>query len=106
MGAISSIPNWSKVGKSATYNRELIYLDGNNQVESKKFICTIETDGSRSSVTIFDVDFSVQGYNEICTDDGKNIKNAFFVDGKGIVRRSLQYHGEALGSILIERLDQ
>ena len=106
MGATSSIPNWSQIKEAATYSRELIYLDGNNQTFSKKFTCDIETDGSNSSVTIFDVDFSVQRYNEICTGDSNKINNVYFVDRHGIVRRSIQYHGEALGSIFIERLER
>ncbi|MEE2999665.1 MAG: YjbF family lipoprotein [Pseudomonadota bacterium] len=106
MGATSSIPHWSQIEKSATYSRKFTYLDANNQTYSKKFACYIETDGSNSSVTIFDVDFSVQRYDEICAGNSSKINNVYFVDRNGLVRRSIQYHGEALGSIIIERLER
>ena len=106
MGANSSIPNWSQIRKPASYKKELYYLDGNNQIYSKKFTCNIETDGSHSSITIFDVDFVVKKYDEKCSGDGSRITNFYFVDSDGIVRRSFQYHGATLGSMLIERLDR
>jgi len=106
MGATSSMPHWPQIKKSATFSRELTYLDGNNQAHSKKFTCDIETDGSKSSIAIFEVDFTVKRYNEICTGDSNTINNIYFVDGRGLVRRSIQHHGEALGNIVIERLDR
>ena len=106
MGAASSMPNWSQIKKSADYNRELAYLDGNNKTYIEKFTCHIETGGSSSSVTIFDVDFTVRQYNETCTGKDRKINNVYFVDKLGLVRSSIQYHGEALGSIIIERLER
>ena len=106
MGATSSIPNWSQIKKSASYNRELTYLDGNNQIYVQQFACDIETDASRSSITVFDLEFIVKRYNEKCIGDGSMINNVYFVDKKGIVRRSIQYHGQDLGSLLIERIDR
>ena len=106
MGATSSMPHWPHIKKSATYGRELAYIDGNNQTHVKNFTCEIETDGSSLSVTIFEVDFTVQQYNEICTGDSGKINNMYWVDRRGLVRRSVQHHGGSLGNIVIERLDR
>ena len=106
MGATSTMPDWSQIKKSAKYKRSLVYLSGNNQTVNKKFTCELKTDGSRFSIIVFDLPISVKQYNEICSGDLNKITNIYFVDHKDIVRRSVQYHGNTLGYILIERLDR
>ena len=59
-----------------------------------------------SIVTIFDVPFATQGFAENCKNKIVNLENSYFVDRENIVRRSVQYHGPALGYIIIERLDR
>ena len=98
------MPDWSQIKKSAKYKRSLVYLSGNNQTVNKKFTCELKTDGSRFSIIVFDLPISVKQYNEICSGDLNKITNIYFVDHKDIVRRSVQYHGNTLGYILIGSL--
>ena len=57
-------------------------------------------------MTIFDVEFSVKEYREICTHGTIRLNNVYFVDKDTIVRKSVQYHGRALGYVIMERLDR
>ena len=106
MSSNSSMPSWTDVKDNLGYTRQISYLSGNNQTESKIYSCIIERDRKRSSITIFDVEFSVQEYREICTHDANKLTNVYFLDKATIVRKSIQYHGPALGYVTIERLDQ
>ena len=60
----------------------------------------------QTSITIFDVPFDVQEYVETCMSNTDILENTYFIDSKNIVRRSKQYHGPALGYLLIEQLER
>ena len=60
----------------------------------------------RSTIIIFDVPFETQEFIETCTNNAENLKNSYFIDRKKIVRKSVQYHGPALGYLTIERVDR
>jgi hypothetical protein len=106
MGGTSSMPSWTEVKDTSEYTRQISYLSGNNQTKTETYSCSIERDKKRSSVTIFDVDFSVQKYRENCTYGAIKLDNIYFVDNKSIVRKTTQYHGPAVGYVTIERLDR
>ena len=106
MGSTSLMPSWTDVKDNLEYTRQIAYLSDNNQIDVKTFSCVIKSHKSRSSVTIFEVEFNVQKYNEICTDDAEKINNVYFIDKETIVRKSIQYHGPDLGYVTIERLDR
>lgn len=106
LGSTSSMPSWTAIKNTSKYVRQFYYLSGNNQIDTKTFSCIIERGKKRSSVNIFDVDFSVQEYREMCTNDAIKLNNVYLVDKETIVRKSIQYHGPALGYVTIERLDQ
>ena len=106
MGSASSMPSWTDVKDTSEYTRKISYLSGNNQTETKTYSCSIERDKKRSSVTIFDVNFRVRKYSEVCAYGAINLNNVYFVDNNTVVRKSIQYHGPALGYVSIERLDR
>ena len=106
MGSTSSMPIWSKIKESPKYTRELAYLNGNNQVFSQNFDCQIKADIKQVTINIFSVPFSVLRFDEICNNGIEKIKNTYFLDNKGIVRKSLQYQGPTLGFLSLERLDR
>ena len=107
MGSISSIPPWSKINKkSRTYSRELAHITGNNKIKKRVFNCNIEKTNSKELIKIWDINFKVVKFEESCFDSSFTFKNIFYVDTQGIIRKSLQYHSNTLGSIIIERLDR
>lgn len=106
MGSASSIPLWSKINeKTSKYTRELIHITGNNKNSKRVFRCGIKKISNEEVIDIWDVDFKVTTYEEDCQNNGVTFKNIYYLDMKGIVRRSLQYHGATIGHITIERLD-
>ena len=107
MGSSSSIPHWSKINKKTkTYSRELNYITGNNKISKRAFNCDIEKTSSAVQIEIWDITFKVDKFEESCSYSNFTFKNTYHVDTKGIVRKSLQYHSETIGSIIIERLDR
>ena len=106
MGSKSSIPSWSQIADTSEYFRQISYLGGNNQTYSKRFACVMKKHIKQTTVIIFEMPFDVQKYVETCISNTKKFKNIYFVDYKNVVRRSKQYHGPALGYLMIERLEQ
>ena len=107
MGANSSMPNWGSIKKdSPTYNREIKFLDGNNQSKTDVLICAINKNNTKELIRIWEIDFLVTKYEENCNHNGASITNSYYVDDKEIVRRSFQYHGKTIGHLTTERLDR
>ena len=105
MGSVSSMPPWSEITDTSEYSRQISYLGGDNQIYSKRFACVMKKHIKKASIIIFDIPFDVQKYRESCVSNIEKLENTYFVDSKNIVRRSKQYHGQALGHLLIERLE-
>ncbi len=107
MGSSLSIPPWSKIDNSvATYVRKLSHMAGNNKIMERSFECKIKKIDRREEIKIWDIEFSVTKFEENCNNNQFGIKNIYYVDDRGIVRRSSQYHSETIGYILTERLDR
>ena len=107
MGSSSSMPPWPKISyKSQIYKRELGHITGNNEIFKRVFSCDIKKTSSGDLVEIWDINFKVDKFDESCSNGIFKFKNTYQVDVRGIVRRSLQYHSDTLGSITIERLDR
>ena len=107
MGSTSSKQAWSKISKQAkTYRRELFHITGNNKIAKRVFSCQVEKTSSQELIKIWDINFKVAKFEEHCSNDRFAFKNVYHVDTQGIVRRSLQYHSNTLGYLLIERLDR
>ena len=88
------------------YTRELNHITGNNKISKRVFSCDIEKTSSEKHVKIWDVKFKVATFEEQCFNNSLTFTNVYYVDTQGIVRKSLQYHSQTLGSIKIERLDR
>ena len=106
MGSTSSMPPWSDIKASSEYYRQISYLGGDNQKYLKIYACILKKHKKQATIKIFDVPFDVQQYVETCISNKEKLKNVHFVDNTNIVRRSVQYHGPALGYLIIERLDR
>ena len=107
MGSLSSMPPWPKINKKTeTYSRELNHISGNNKISKRIFNCDIEKTSSSEKIEIWDITFEVDKFEESCSEGSFTFKNTYHVDGRGIVRKSSQYHSDTLGSVTIERLDR
>ena len=92
--------------KTVNYSRELYYITGNNKISKRVFSCTIEKASSGNIIEIWGINFIAAKFEEQCFNSSLTFKNVYYVDSKGIIRRSSQYHSDTLGFILIERLDR
>ena len=106
MGRASSMPSWLDIKDTSNYARQISYLGGDNQLYFKTFSCSMKKKNKPLTIVIFDVHFDVQEYIETCISNTEILDNKYFVDYKNVVRRSKQYHGPALGYLLVERLDR
>jgi len=106
MGGTSFMPNWQEIKKSASYQRNISYLAGNNLLNNMIFMCNITNVSKEKVIDVWGLSFKVDEYSEHCSGPTRKIKNTYFVDKKGIVRRSSQFHSETVGQILIERIDK
>lgn len=106
MGSFSSIPSWQRINeKTKTYSRQIGHITGNNKILKNILFCNVKKTSSEELIVIWDVSFQVAKFEEICYNSRLSFKNTYYVDGQGIVRRSLQYHSDTHGSIMLERLD-
>ena len=106
MGSVSSMPSWSDITDTSEYSRQISYLGGDNHTYSKIFACVMKKNLKKTTIIIFNVHFDVHKYSESCIRKTEKLENTYFVDSNKIVRRSKQFHGPALGYLLIERLEQ
>lgn len=106
MGGSSNLPSWSQVMVPTKYERTLSYLGGNNRIYTRRFNCSLEKNDDQVVLNVWDASFEATLFNESCLDKNGIIKNKYFVENSGLVRRSIQYHSETLGYIITERLDR
>ena len=107
MGSTSSMQTWSNIiKKTETYSRELIHITGNNKISKRIFSCDIEKTNNEEFVRIWDVNFKVKRFEELCSNGSLTFKNVYYVDTQGVTRRSSQYHSDTIGFIKVERLDR
>ena len=106
MGGETLIPQWTNIKKTAEYKRKISFLDGNNQIVSRTFLCKIAKTDDGIIINIWNIDFEVVLYEEYCSGNSGKIKNEYYLDRYNIVRKSKQYHSETVGYITIERLDR
>ena len=106
MGSQSFMPFWPNIKDNSDYTRQISYLNGDNQMHNKAFLCKTKKHKKPLSIKIFDVRFITTEFTETCKNNSEKLRNSYFVDDKNIVRRSVQYHGPVLGYLTIERLDR
>lgn len=105
MAGKSFMPSWTDLNLTSRYIRKLSYLSGNNSLITKEFSCQIKKKSNKKTITIWEIQFTVKEFEEICKWKNKLIKNVYYVDEHEIVRKSWQYHSDTLGYLVIERLD-
>ena len=107
IGSSSTTPLWSKIkNKKQNYSRMLGHITGNNKISKRVFRCDIQKTNSGKFIEIWDINFEVARFDENCFNGSLTVKNTYYVDTKGTVRRSSQYHSDTIGYILTERLDR
>ena len=105
MSSEGTFPSFHLISGSAEYFKMQSWLSEDNQKKSLNYSCTAAVESARKAITIFDKTFLVQRAVETCKAGDSTIKNEYFFERNGVVRRSRQFHGPAFGYIFFERLD-
>lgn len=106
MGSKSSFPGWNSLNQTRKYARSISYLSDDNKIKTRFFSCILRKSPKTEKIKIYDLDFETYKFNEACEDKIGFIENIFYLDKKGVVRRSRQFHSTTIGYLLIERLDR
>ena len=107
MGSSSNMPKWSKIDYNfKTYKREVSYLNGNNKIYKRIYKCNVQKSNKKELIKIWEVEFLVTKFAELCDYNGLEIQNFYYLDDREIVRKSSQYHSDTLGYISTQRLDR
>ena len=105
MSSEGTFPSFHLISGSTEYVKTQSWLSEDNQITSTNYSCTASVENAREKITIFDKTFLVQRAVETCKAGDSTIKNEYFFERNGVVRRSRQFHSPTLGYIFIERLD-
>ena len=105
MSSEGTFPSFHLISGSAEYFKTQSWLSEDNQITSTNYSCTASVENARKAITIFDKTFLVQRAVETCKAGDSTIKNEYFFERNGVVRRSRQFHSPTLGYIFIEKLD-
>ena len=92
--------------KPIIYKRKISHLTGNNKISERLFECRIQKIDKKELIEIWDSEFLVTKFDELCLNNDLKIKNNYYLDNRNIVRKSLQYHSETVGYIITERIDR
>ena len=105
MSSEGEFPKFQLYSGNLKYIKTQNFLSDDNQTTSVTYSCTAAVESARKAITIFDKTFLVQRAVETCKAGDSTIKNEYFFERNGVVRRSRQFHGPAFGYIFFERLD-
>ena len=107
MGSNFTDLSWASIkNDELSYSREMSYLTGNNNLDLITYSCKIQRVHEREKINIWEVEFSVSRFTEVCSNSEATLKNIYFLDDKGIVRKSKQFHSRMHGYVILERLDR
>lgn len=106
MGYRSNKPTWLEINDVVDYKKLLTYLSGNNEIYIEDLNCQITKEDNSRKLKIWGTLFTTTKFEEVCFNNTIVTKNSYHIDTSGLVRKSFQYHSEALGYITIERLDR
>ena len=95
---------WGLSNPGKQYAKKYTYLVEDNQLVSEYFDCSFDFADKSSVINIFDWDFSVSMRVETCTGQNTVFKNSYWIETDGTVRRSMQFHSNKVGQILLEIL--
>ena len=75
MGSSSLMPSWSKIITNKTsYERKISHLSGNNKLSERAFQCNIHKSNNQELLEIWEVNFSVTKFEEVCENNSQLIK--------------------------------
>jgi hypothetical protein len=90
-------------GPQAGYARLMTYLDGQNQTIHRAMLCDMGP-ALPDPVVSFGLTFPALRRDEVCATTGDTVTNRYWLGEDGVMRRSEQWIGPALGTLATELL--
>lgn len=87
----------------ATATRTLRYLDGQNRDYTRSYYCEYFSGGAQN-IEIFEVIHRTEQVVEQCRATDHSFENQYWIDGEGLIWKSVQFAGASIGYLHIERL--
>lgn len=80
------------------------YLDGEHQEVARALICDY-TRAGRETLQLVTGTFGTTRIDETCVSSSETVQNQYWVDGRGVMRKSRQWVGPISGFVLFERIN-
>jgi len=93
------------VANHPNYRREYSYLGGNEAIWKAQADCMMHQIG-RETIVVLDTQYDTAVFEEVCqTTRLGEIRNSFWLDGRGIAVKSRQFVSQDIGYLGIERIN-
>jgi len=93
------------VANHPQYLREYSYLGGDEVIWKARAVCSMRSIAAEN-IVVLDTAYDTTLYEEVCTSTKLgDIRNTFWVDGRGIAVKSRQFVSQDIGYIGIERIN-
>lgn len=91
------------LGAGAAFGREHFYFGGDARSRPYTFACTRSTKGTER-IVVLERAYSARHIVESCQSDLAEFTNEYWVDGRGIMRKSRQWVSNGVGYVTLQRV--
>lgn len=99
----AAAPDLNRLLTGATVERQFFHLNGTEATVETAVTCTPRVVG-RETVEIVGLAYETARIDEDCANDTLSFTNSFWIEGNGNLRKSRQWAGPVLGTLLISDL--
>ncbi|GIT92630.1 hypothetical protein JANAI62_31330 [Jannaschia pagri] len=92
-----------RAGGGQDVHRINYVLDGQEQVRAIQYLCDVRPVGAET-LTFFGTSYRTTAYDEVCTGDGPDFTNRYWIDSQGSIRRSLERISDPVGAVEVSVL--
>lgn len=89
--------------QGGTYQRQMEWLDGRNQLKREVFTCSVGAKG-RETLTFFEKSYNTTLYEDRCTGERIIFVNRYWIDSGKKLRQSRQWVSESVGYLQTQAL--
>lgn len=89
--------------RAGQVQRTYHYLGGSGQTTAMTLDCTVAL-STPVHMVVGQIDTTTTPVNEVCTRGNLSVQNAYWVDGRGVVLKSRQWVGQAMGYVVTQHL--
>lgn len=91
------------LGEAAAFGREHYYIGGDARTRLTTFACRRESLGPET-ITVLERAYSTRHITETCTAGEADFTNDYWVDSRGVMRKSRQWVSKGVGYVTLQRV--